>query len=79
MPALRAFFKRTCPQPADTLILLQMLAGMGEPVLKAGAKAGGFEAGRGELVEGVPFEADPVLCGGEGFVRGDAFDGQFKD
>lgn len=63
----------------ESMCLLQMLAGVGEPVVKAGAEAGGFEAGSGELVEGMPREADPVLCGGEGLVRRDAFDGQFKD
>ena len=52
-----------------------MLAGVGEPVGEDGGEASGFEAGRGELVERVPFEADPVLCGRKGLVRGDAIDG----
>ncbi len=56
-----------------------MLARVVEPVGQAGAEVGGFKAGGGELVEGVPFEADPVFCGGEGLVRREALDGQLKD
>ncbi|MEI6644725.1 MAG: hypothetical protein WCP12_01655 [bacterium] len=63
----------------ESTYLLQMLAGVGEPVLKNGTEVGGFETGRGDLVEGVPLEADPVLCGGERLVRGDSVDGEFED
>lgn len=56
-----------------------MLARAGEPVGEDGAEAGGLETGGCELVEGMPFEADPVLCGGERLVRGDSVDSQFKD
>ncbi len=61
------------------MCLFQMLAGVGDPVGEDGGEAGGFEAGGRELVEGMPFEADPVLCGREGLVRGDAIDGEFEN
>lgn len=56
-----------------------MLAGPGEPGREGGAEAGGFEARGGELVEGVPGEADPRLRGREGLAGGDAFDVQGED
>jgi len=56
-----------------------MPTGVDEPGREGGAEVGGFEASGGELIEGVPFETDPLFRRGEGFSGGDALDGQLED